>query len=343
MRHAIIYSLVFAFLLVQATRAVSQPNAAPKRPNIILLLADDLGYADLSVHGSRVFETPHLDQLAQRSVQFANFYVNPVCAPSRAALLTGRHFLRTGVSHVHGGKDYIHLGETLLPEALKANGYVTGMWGKWHSGMATAYFPWERGFDEAFAANLYQHQNPKGLLNGQPVERQGWADSLIVEDAIRFIEQHRQTGRPYFAFLPFLAPHTPIKAPDADIAYFQQKGLSENFAALAGMIYHLDRRNWQQAGDFATYQIHVDEAGAYEVRIPQALFLKGQQARLAVRVAGQAPKLFTATEQGFTAPIYLEKGPQSLTIELLSVASPTLPESVSAFSVVAIRPITDTR
>ena len=121
-------------------------------PNFLVILLDDLGWSDLGCHGNSIISTPNIDQLASESVRFHNFYVNPVCAPTRASLLTGRHFLRTGVAHVHGGKDFVHLEETLLPEYLKQQGYATGMWGKWHSGHAAGYFPWERGFDQAYMA-----------------------------------------------------------------------------------------------------------------------------------------------------------------------------------------------
>ena len=93
---------------------------ATSRPNIILILADDLGYDDLGVHGNKLLETPNLDAFAAQSVQFRRFIVAPVCAPTRAALLTGRQFLRTGVSHVHGGKDFVNTGETLIPHPVVA-------------------------------------------------------------------------------------------------------------------------------------------------------------------------------------------------------------------------------
>lgn len=117
-------------------------------PNIVLILADDLGACDLGFYGNADASTPSLDALAARSLRHEAFYVTPVCAPTRAALLTGRHHLRTGVAGVHGGKDHIHRSETLLPEVLKEAGYVSGIWGKWHSGTADGYLPHQRGFEE---------------------------------------------------------------------------------------------------------------------------------------------------------------------------------------------------
>ncbi len=215
------------------------PEITPKTPNIILIMADDLGFDDLGIR-NKDLHTPHLDALYRQSVSFEQFYVNPVCAPSRASFLTGRDFIRTGVSHVHGGKDFIHLGETLLPEALKENGYATGMWGKWHSGHSTGYFPWERGFDEAYMADLYKHRESSGLWNGQAVQHEKWADEVLVDYALDFIARHKE--RPFFAFLPSLSPHSPVRAPERLIEQYQQRGFSKNLAALYAMITFMDEQ-----------------------------------------------------------------------------------------------------
>jgi arylsulfatase A-like enzyme len=219
-----------------ADRDVS-PAAAP---NIILILADDLGYDDLGVHGNRTIETPRLDQLASRSIRFDQFYVTPVCATTRAALLTGRHFLRTGVSHVHGGKDFLHLEERTFAGALKDAGYVTGMWGKWHSGKTPGYYPWERGFDEAYMARLYQHRDNSGVLNGRELDTKGWTTEVLTDMAIRFIEKHRD--RPFFAYLPYLACHAPLDCPEEYKRKYMEKGVSENLATLYGMVEQMDHQ-----------------------------------------------------------------------------------------------------
>jgi arylsulfatase A-like enzyme len=195
---------------------------------------DDFGFVNHQL------ATPRLDTLAKESVVFEQFYVNAVCAPTRASLLTGRHFLRTGVSHVHGGKDFVHRGETLLPQALKENGYTTGMWGKWHSGHSPGYYPWERGFDEAYMADLYKHEQSRGLFNVQAVTHSGWADEVVADYAIDFLQ--RQRGTPFFAFLSFLSPHTPIRAPESFVTKHLAAGHRPNQAALYGMIKHLDHQ-----------------------------------------------------------------------------------------------------
>lgn len=218
----------------------------PEQPNIVMIMFDDLGWSDLGIHGNPIIETPHLDSLAEQSLQFSDFYVNPVCAASRASLLTGRHFLRTGVSHVHGGKDFMHLDETTLASVLQENGYKTGIWGKWHSGDSHRYYPWQRGFDEAYKARLYQHRNSLGLFNGQPVESQKWADEVIVDYAIDFVDRNKHT--PFFAYVSLLTPHTPLDAPDSIIRKYKNKGLSDNMAELYAMIDFSD----QNLGRFFT-------------------------------------------------------------------------------------------
>ncbi|GAB4420491.1 MAG: sulfatase-like hydrolase/transferase [Bacteroidia bacterium] len=211
------------------------------RPNFVLIQLDDLGWDDLALHGNPYLRTPQLDALGRGAVRFDDFYVNPVCAPTRASLLTGRHFLRTGVSHVHGGKDYLDLGERTLGDLLGEAGYVTGMWGKWHSGHGPGYEPWERGFDEAYMAQLYKHRDPQGVLNGTPVAFPGrWSSEVIVDYALGFMQRHRDSS--FLAYLSFLTCHAPLDAPDSSIAVYTRQGLSPKLATLYGMIDLLDQQ-----------------------------------------------------------------------------------------------------
>jgi arylsulfatase A-like enzyme len=209
-----------------------------RKPNIILIQADDLGWDDLGTNGNQIIETPNLDNFAGESVRFSQFYVTPVCATTRASLMTGRHFLRTGVSHVHGGKDFLHLDETTLADVMKEAGYVTGMWGKWHLGKTEGYFPWDRGFDEAFMARLYDYYDNEGSHNGEPFQTEGWITRVLTDMAIDFIKDHREA--PFFAYLPYLTCHAPLHAPDEYVGKYLEKGLSENLATLYGMVEHMD-------------------------------------------------------------------------------------------------------
>jgi len=209
-----------------------------RQPNILLIQADDLGWDDLGIHGNLLIETPNLDTLAAESVRFRQFYVTPVCATTRASLMTGRHFLRTGVSHVHGGKDFLHLDETTIADVMRDAGYVTGMWGKWHLGKTEGYFPWDRGFDEAFMARLYDYYDNEGIYNGEPLQTEGWITGVLTDMAIDFMKDHREV--PFFAYLPYLTCHAPLDAPGEYVEKYQGKGLSENLATLYGMVEHMD-------------------------------------------------------------------------------------------------------
>jgi arylsulfatase A-like enzyme len=209
-----------------------------KPPNVLLILTDDQGWDDLGHHGNPYLQTPRLDALARESVQFGNFYVAAVCAPTRASLLTGRHFLRAGVSHVHGGKDYVHPDERMMPELFRNAGYRTGMWGKWHSGKTTGYLPWERGFDEAYMARLYKHRDSVGRLNGEPREHEGWTVETLTDYAIDFLRRHRE--EPFFAFVPHMTVHAPLAAPEELAEKYERMGLTPNLALIYAMLDQLD-------------------------------------------------------------------------------------------------------
>lgn len=228
---------VLSGLIPMTAPGLPAKGDAPAPPNILIIQCDDLGVDDLGINNPAV-HTPNIDALAAESVRFADFTVNPVCAPSRATLLTGRHFLRTGVSHVHGGKDYLHRDERTLADHLRAAGYATGMWGKWHLGHAEDYFPWQRGFDEAWACDLYRHRDASGLFNGRPVKTASWADTAMADYAIDFIR--RNAGRRFFAYLPTMTPHGPLDAPEEWVEFYRKQGHSEALSKLWGMVSALD-------------------------------------------------------------------------------------------------------
>lgn len=209
------------------------------QPNFLLIMLDDLGYDDLACHGNTIVETPNLDALHAESVTFNNFYVTPVCATTRAALLTGKSFLRTGVSHVHGGKDFIHPDEVLIADYLKHHGYETGMWGKWHSGTTTRYLPADRGFDETYVAQLYKHQDSQGYLNGEAVNHTGWTVDTVTDYAIDFIDRKRDA--PWFAYLPYMTIHTPLQAPRDQIDKYLAKGVGDRLASIFAMVDKFDQ------------------------------------------------------------------------------------------------------
>lgn len=226
-------------LAMTAAALIACGAQAASRPNVVLIMTDDMGWGDLGIHGNQIIETPRLDQLGKESVQFNNFYVHPCCAPTRASLLTGRHFLRTGVRHVHGGGDFLHRDEVTMAQWFTTNGYATGMWGKWHSGKTTGYFPWERGFNEAYMADLYNHRGGGGLMNGQRITTPGWTTEVLTDMALKFIEQHK--AEPFFAYISHLAPHAPLLAKDEMVEKYRQRGLGQEMATVFAMVEMIDQ------------------------------------------------------------------------------------------------------
>lgn len=229
-----------------STQSSTIPN---NQPNIILIMADDMGRDDMSYRGNTAVSTPRLDDLAKKSTRFENFYVHSVSAPTRASLLTGRHFLRCGVSGVHAGRDYVNRDEVMIGEALQSAGYKTGMWGKWHSGETNGYYPWQRGFDEAYMATLYHHDYNNGkykgyydgkYYNGQVLPLTGWTDEHMTDMAIDFITRNKDEK--FFAYVPYLSVHANWKAPEDYITPYTKKGQDTNFATLNGMLTHMDHQ-----------------------------------------------------------------------------------------------------
>ncbi len=210
-------------------------------PNFIVILTDDQAFDDYGRDGRHPFlETPNLDQLCQESVHLTNYRVMPVCAPTRAALLTGRHPWRTGVTVVGFGWSFIKLDEVLFPEGLKQHGYRTGMWGKWHCGLSDGYYPWDRGFDEAYMTQGYEYRNNFGYLNGMTnrVNHRKYSMEVISNYAIDFIERN-QDG-PFCAYLPYITPHSEYVAIPPLFRKYKQKGLSNNLAKLYGTLEFFD-------------------------------------------------------------------------------------------------------
>ena len=199
---------------------------AQERPNVIIIVADDLGWNDVGFHGGDI-DTPSLDQLAEQGVTLERFYTTPICSPTRAALMTGRNAMRLGLAYgviLPWDNTGVHPDEKFLPQSFLAAGYQTAMVGKWHLGHAQQTFhPNNRGF-EHFYGHLhtevgyyppFANQGGKDFQqNGVSISDQGYETDLLAEEASRYIRE-RDTDKPFFLYLPFLAPHTPLDAPQA--------------------------------------------------------------------------------------------------------------------------------
>jgi arylsulfatase A-like enzyme len=209
--------LLTAALCKPEPAAAVIPEAHPAiRPNVVVLLADDQGWGDLSFNGNRNYQTPALDNLARAGVSFDHFYVCPVCSPTRAEFLTGRYHPRGGVRGVSTGAERLNLDEITIADAFKAAGYVTGAFGKWHNGTQYPYHPNGRGFDEFYgfcSGHWGTYFDPPLEHNGKPVRGRGYIADDFTDHALRFIEQHR--ARPFFCYLAFNTPHSPMQVPDS--------------------------------------------------------------------------------------------------------------------------------
>ena len=220
--------------MIAASRSSAQTTGKAKRPNILILLADDLGYADIGANGCKDVATPNIDSLAKNGVRFTSGYVSaPYCSPTRAALLTGRYQQRFGHEFNPGpiesaGPDFgLPLTETTMADRLKASGYATAVVGKWHLGSEAKFHPQRRGFDEFFGflggAHSYL-QNPANrnpIVRGtDPVKEVTYTTDMFGDEAAAFVERNKT--RPWFLYLAFNAVHTPMEATDKYLARVEQ-------------------------------------------------------------------------------------------------------------------------
>lgn len=235
MRH-----LLFTLFLTSAISAAETPAS---KPNIVCILADDMGYADAGFNGGTEIKTPHLDHLAKSGASLRSFYVQPVCSPTRASLMTGRYVAHTGVySVVRPNAPWgLPLAERTLAHALKEAGYQTAISGKWHLGeFQPAYQPTKRGFDHQYGLwfgmiDFFTHKREGQLdwhRNDQPCKDEGYSTHLIAKEACERIRQ-RDAKKPLFLYLPFNAVHTPLQVPESYLApYATLKGNRQKYAGM---------------------------------------------------------------------------------------------------------------
>lgn len=244
--------LACLFIGMVATLHADEPI---QKPNIILVMTDDQGYGDLGCHGNPVLKTPHLDQFHSEALRFTEFHVSPTCAPTRSALMTGRHEFRNGVTHTINERERMTLKATTVAQLLKSAGYHTGIFGKWHLGDEAPYQPDQRGFDECFihgAGGIGQtyagscgdapnnsYFNPAILHNRVFEKTRGYCTDVFFKQAAAWIDQQRKSESPFFAYITPNAPHGPLDCPPE----YEQKYTGQvppNTAKFFGMIANID-------------------------------------------------------------------------------------------------------
>ncbi len=250
----------FSSLLLVA--GLAHAAFAASQPNIILLMPDDMGWGDIEVHGHPLIKTPVLDRFHAESVRFTDFHVSPTCSPTRAALMTGRHEMKSGITHTILERERMSLKAVTMAQVLKGAGYATGIFGKWHLGDEEPYRPGRRGFDEVYihgAGGIGQtypgscgdfpdnkYFDPALLHNDKVVKTKGYCTDLFFNQAARWISQQKQAGKPFFAYITPNAPHGPLisPGPQYDRLYegkeIDGKKLSEGDVAYLSMITNID-------------------------------------------------------------------------------------------------------
>jgi len=222
-----------------AQSPAAQSAAGRRRPNIVYVMTDDQGYGDIAAHGNPILKTPHLDRLHAESVRLTEFHASPTCSPTRAALMTGRHEFRSGITHTILERERLALSATTLPQLLKTAGYATGIFGKWHLGDEDEYQPGRRGFDRVFihgAGGIGQtfpgscgdapgtsYFNPIVRSDGRFVTTRGYCTDVFFKEALDWIEARHKDGGPFFCYVTPNAPHGPLDCPPGSDTAYREK------------------------------------------------------------------------------------------------------------------------
>ena len=228
-----------------------------EKPNIILVITDDQGYGPIGKHDHPWIQTPNLDKLHSQSIRFERFLVSPTCSPTRAALMSGRHPMKNGITHTILERERMALSTITLPQVLSMAGYSSGIFGKWHLGDEEPYQPHKRGFDEAFihgAGGIGQKFNcscadvpgnkyfdPVIRHNGSFVKTNGYCTDLFFTAGMGWIKDMKEKSKPFFAYISTNAPHGPFIAPPKYAKKFTDRGFSERDAGFYGMIENIDK------------------------------------------------------------------------------------------------------
>ena len=239
------------FLTILTLSALHSFSAAAEKPNVIVILVDDMGYGDIAAHGNPVIRTPHLDKLHVESARLTDFHVDPTCSPTRAALLTGKYAHRAKVWHTIAGGNHLRAGEMTMADAFRANGYRTGMFGKWHLGANFPYRPMDRGFDEWLGQGdggtgttddhfLNDRVNDYYLHNGEWKQIDGWAPEIFFQSTIDFARESKKAQKPFYAYLCTYVAHHPNTLPDPKWADFYKEKVDNETAYFFATIEKID-------------------------------------------------------------------------------------------------------
>ena len=307
MRKLNLLSLTLCLLIVFSNTV--QAKTKKQKPNIIIVITDDQGKNDLACEGNPWVKTPNIDKFYDESVHLTNFHVSTTCAPSRGALMAGRHTDRLNVFHTINGRSILFADEVIMPQVLKQNGYTTGMFGKWHLGDNYPYRPEDRGFDEVvclkgggvsqgpdywgndYFDDTYWH-------NGVPQKYEGYCTDVWFDEALRFINENKD--KPFFCYLATNAPHGPYNCPEEYMdMYKDNPEINEHFQRFYGMITNID-------DNFIRLRREMDKLGITDNTILVFMTDNGTAGGQKMYDAGMTGSKGTVTEGGHRVPFYIK-------------------------------------
>jgi arylsulfatase A-like enzyme len=233
------FHITFTLVLIALLMAGCQKKAALP-PSVLLIITDDQGWGDVGFHGNTIIETPTLDRLSKESVVLVRFYVSAVCAPSRASILTGRYHLSTGTSWVTHRTEVMRSEEITIAELLKANGYSTAYFGKWHNGSEYPHDALGQGFDKFFgfsAGHCNNYFDTRLEYNNRLVNTHGYLPDVLTDSILAYLAS---ATRPFFSVLALNTPHSPFQVPDSYFKKYKDKGLDNKNACVYGMCENID-------------------------------------------------------------------------------------------------------
>lgn len=304
---ALLFILALALTLFPIWHLEAGRSLKISRPNIIVVMTDDQGMGDLSCMGNPILKTPHLDKFHAHSTRFTDFHVSPTCAPTRAAILSGRHEFRNGVTHTIKERELMALSTTTFPQLLQKAGYQTGIFGKWHLGDPDAYQPYNRGFSEVFihgaggigqsypgsCADFPPNREPGGryfdnviLHNDKIVQTKGFCTDVFFKAALGWMKNQYESNTPFLAFITPNAPHGPMIAPEKYTKRWKEAGWDNNTAGRYGMIENID-------DNFGLLMQKLDEWNQWENTLVIFMTDNGQAGRTG-RLNGERVNMFTA-------------------------------------------------
>ncbi len=301
------------------TLAWHVPCAAQEsqRPSVLLIVTDDQGYGDVGFHGNSMIKTPHLDQLARQSVRLTNFHVDPTCAESRAALMSGKYSCRVGVWHTIMGRSILRRDEKIMPQYYAEAGYKTGMFGKWHLGDNYPYRPHDRGFQETLycrGGGVGQSPDSWGndyiddtyMRNGAPEKQAGYCTDVWFREATKFIEKHKD--EPFFCYVATNAPHSPYNVDPKYAQPYLERGVPQPMANFYGMIANIDENIGKLLGKLNEWKLAENTIVVFMTDNGTAAGVVGGGGRGKQKERGRAGE--QEIWKGFNAGMRAQKGSQ---------------------------------